>query len=812
MSFDTANMGTKRKTKQKKPKPVCLRAQGADGGTKRTPLHVGDKAAGQQQYEVEAILQRARKYGIEHYEVKWLGWSAAHNTWEPITNLVGCEEKIRNFEDALSSRLAVAQERAEAKLADMEANRQARESARQRRIDDGALPDGDDEGEKLDDPADYKQHFDIGGPGVEEGYASCRIKGHKRCSHALKIADSTTPMINHLKWCHKAHWLLYDKAVHPEHYTSAHEIGDLLAEPFDVDVANRLVVLWLSINDRPLSMPSTDVTLQEIITYCLKAPSDSEWYLPNPDQVRKELLRLEVAGIDVAAEFVLELLADGLKPSVAGDIWSDKDVSLLGLVLYGINRRWEMVELLAVCTPFSEERHTNGEIRKKCDQQLKRVNMAGGLADSFQTVSDNGSNITKAFNDAHQSGQALKCTDHTLKLVANLFDSHPLVQAVTTKRHGCARILRRGNASKNLKGIQRKLEVPESRPNLDVATRWNADHDQCDWFEQNQQSVVMHDVVHKKDSESYAHEAGEAYGHYKLEMEDMDVIKDERAIMQTKADTSQMWQGTKYPTSPLVIPLAYKCIEQTNPRTTIAALDEKLQPVMKKHAEFAPSARAARKAVHEDLVLRFKTDLPDECKYIYCVSSVCHPCFKEFDFEGSDARLKSYATNAFKNEYLANWLPTDVEPERSPARPTTAATTPETGPRPTKKRKVGLSDLMGRQAEAPPAPLAANDPRTEAERYLKEVAQIADLGLDLLMWWRDIGSIKYPNLSRMARQFLGCPATSAGVERLFSKAGRAYNCLAKSQQEGTLEARMFVGINIDRVDLLDGHKLDSDSD
>ena len=100
---------------------------------------------------------------------------------------------------------------------------------------------------------------------------------------------------------------------------------------------------------------------------------------------------------------------------------------------------------------------------------------------------------------------------------------------------------------------------------------------------------------------------------------------------------------------------------------------------------------------------------------------------------------------------------------------------------------------------------------TEAERYLKEVAQIADLGLDLLMWWRDIGSIKYPNLSRMARQFLGCPATSAGVERLFSKAGRAYNCLAKSQQEGTLEARMFIGINIDRVDLLDGHKLDSDS-
>ena len=108
--------------------------------------------------------------------------------------------------------------------------------------------------------------------------------------------------------------------------------------------------------------------------------------------------------------------------------------------------------------------------------------------------------------------------------------------------------------------------------------------------------------------------------------------------------------------------------------------------------------------------------------------------------------------------------------------------------------------------------VVANDPRTEAERYLKEIDQIADLGLDLLAWWRDIGSVKYPNLSRMARQFLGCPATSAGVERLFSKAGRAYNCLAKSQREGTLEAKMFIGINIDRVDLLDGKHSEPNSD
>ena len=54
-------------------------------------------------------------------------------------------------------------------------------------------------------------------------------------------------------------------------------------------------------------------------------------------------------------------------------------------------------------------------------------------------------------------------------------------------------------------------------------------------------------------------------------------------------------------------------------------------------------------------------------------------------------------------------------------------------------------------------------------------------------------------MALMARQYLGCPATSAGVERLFRKAGQAYNDLAQSQQEDTLEARMFVGINIGRA-------------
>lgn len=85
----------------------------------------------------------------------------------------------------------------------------------------------------------------------------------------------------------------------------------------------------------------------------------------------------------------------------------------------------------------------------------------------------------------------------------------------------------------------------------------------------------------------------------------------------------------------------------------------------------------------------------------------------------------------------------------------------------------------------------------EMEKYLAEVNKL-DNRVDLLGWWRTIGSVKYPRVARMARQYLGTPATSAGVERLFSKCGRAYANLAQSTKDSTLEARMFAGINIDK--------------
>ena len=49
--------------------------------------------------------------------------------------------------------------------------------------------------------------------------------------------------------------------------------------------------------------------------------------------------------------------------------------------------------------------------------------------------------------------------------------------------------------------------------------------------------------------------------------------------------------------------------------------------------------------------------------------------------------------------------------------------------------------------------------------------------------------------NKMARQYLGRPASSAGVERLFSKAGKLYDDEKKGQQDESLEHALFAAAN-----------------
>ena len=112
----------------------------------------------------------------------------------------------------------------------------------------------------------------------------------------------------------------------------------------------------------------------------------------------------------------------------------------------------------------------------------------------------------------------------------------------------------------------------------------------------------------------------------------------------------------------------------------------------------------------------------------------------------------------------------------------------------TKKRKVSLSSLVGGKIKKE---VVATLPTAfdELEAYLAE-ADEEDFDIKLLTWWH-AKETKWPNLAKMVKQYLSAPASSAGVERVFSAAGNMHGDLQKSAKDTTLEHSLFAAFNTD---------------
>lgn len=83
---------------------------------------------------------------------------------------------------------------------------------------------------------------------------------------------------------------------------------------------------------------------------------------------------------------------------------------------------------------------------------------------------------------------------------------------------------------------------------------------------------------------------------------------------------------------------------------------------------------------------------------------------------------------------------------------------------------------------------------SEVDQYLL-IPQLSDgMAFDLLAWWKK-HSTMWPNLSRMARQYLALPATSAAVERLFSSGGQMHSNSRKTTKEDTLHMMLYIKKN-----------------
>ena len=325
-----------------------------------------------------------------------------------------------------------------------------------------------------------------------------------------------------------------------------------------------------------------------------------------------------------------------------------------------------------------------------------------------------------------------------------------------------------------------------------------------EFFRVNQRALQLYDVNH-------ARQAGNAYKVHQMNLDDWQKNTESVAVLQPIADWTQHMRGTKYPTPPLVLPTLYGLIDSLSPSMPLHLSFPCMAAYELEPEAMDTGVREARTTMWDDMVRRWITQLPLETKRTYAIATLLHPCFKKYDFIDAYPSLvqsseKQWAIRELRTEWLTVWKP-QAQAVQQGAGPSTslvvapallnenepASTELAAGQAATKKRKASLGSLLSGGKARAPTPAVTSAVADELDQYLNDPEE-PDVEACLLAWWK-VKELKWPALAKMAKQYLCAPCSSAGVERVFSAAGKMHDDLKKSAKDSTLEHSLFAAFN-----------------
>ena len=438
----------------------------------------------------------------------------------------------------------------------------------------------------------------------------------------------------------------------------------------------------------------------------------------------------------------------------------------------------------------------------------------------FKKISDNGANMKAAWDHDELWGP---CIDHTIELCTLPFtymNKRPNGQDLAIPKGSVAESFAHGRGLvgylhhstiglADFHACQKRVGLPELTIEQDVKTRWRTAHNMGDQLIYNKSAVL------EMDKDPKYKVAGETWGKNKLSFVSWDHLEESSACLMEAATGSQLLEGDLYPTSSLLIPTVYRLISYSaashdvyfRNRDEDEYNDATTNPITVSQAELQLKVKEARESYHSRLITRFDTELPHHIKKFWFVASMLDPRFKKLTFDG-DTMLKPFmrreAVKWLTEEYNAKFKAKAYAPTTTPA-PAPAATPTDTQQGHQKRQKVSAASFFtprvpGAAAATPqPALTPADDDTPHADELATYLAlpQISyQTEWDALEWWEKNAS-KFPNLSVMARQYLGCPASSATVERLFSQVGIAFSAKRQSSGSATLSDILFARLNTD---------------
>ena len=568
--------------------------------------------------------------------------------------------------------------------------------------------------------------------------------------------------------------------------SQAEQTWKVMSPPHTED-CNAELVSWLQQSDRKKQM----VQDKGFASFLKRVQTLPGIYSPPcKKEVDRAYVRRGDKGRENAKKWVNEVKAEGLKVSIAGDIVSSGDLSILAITGYATMERYSserefsrqcplvIEEKVLAAVKFNTMNHTGDNILQLTRDELQKIGLEDLYVDVFRKCSDGASNMKKGWGGFE--GGKNSCAIHKLERCGLHYYDDPETAHVAANRNKLAGHLHMSLLSQDaLRDSQKKFELPERRAVQSCATRWRSEHDQSRWYRQNEPAL---------NDARYLVEGPPGFSEHMLTKEEFILNNEEEVIMNQQARVELALEPTITPTSSLVIPLADALMSAMSTKNGIIMTDGTKVKAVDMH----PASLRSRTAVYEHIVAAFETEVDSEWLTTMQIATLLDPTQKAFNLRHKSApalrKFKKEAVEKAKTMFNMSFKEIQVENAEKPEK---ALEFEGEDPAP-KRRKldpsmkrdyaVDLAGLLGREDEEDEDEeedvASAKD---EWALYLEE-PQIAPTADVLKWWWQN--KTKYPRLYMMARQVLAVPACSSGVERLFSKLARNYD---DSQKNRTLD-------------------------
>ena len=788
------------------------------------------------EYEVECITGHEFSKGVKFYHVTW---KEGDCTKEPQENLVGATQLVKDYNEARNeadrqdkARLLEARKlrKAEQLAAATEAKAAACAKALADAMKDapGSTNSGSNSADRDPTPHDVVAQNKTGRmvlrmhknktATVWRAYdllqekPSCTIEVSEAvaCGCVPSITGGTSNYWQHLFHHHRSVWLSYkqedgDLTVvgqqELQHVTEAMakrmQASQQASQKPALDVKakatlDRLCSEWIVDEDQYLNAAT-----KPGFTRLLDAATDRGWSGACEKTVAGYVSAMANEGKAKTTRLHDIVLEAGLRIVISADLWSKNGVAILGILSHAIveikstsGLMWHMVELLTGAVPCKKDRHTGQYVETATFAQLAELGINSPVEQIFKAKTDRGSNMIKGYESLSHD----PCADHLIDSAVKFFYSHEAV-AETLK---CGRaVVGSFNSStigkSDLHQCQATVGLPMKNLVQDVVTRWASTFAMSNSMRENQDAILVYEV-------KYADVASETFKANKYTAEGWVINNQTAAVLGGLAAASNVLEGKTYATINMVLPYVYGCIATLAPTCdTIQVWDGK--PL--KAADLHPAVRDARQALYETMMGHWVTHIDLRRLTFLYICTLLDPRLLKLQLPLLSDECKETAFAAFVTEYEMNWAPRDDDSpdkscscDHSVGESSRQDASSEDAPFKTVNMGSFVDYLQSLQTIGviPDANKRTNEPvvLNEAEQYL--AMQPASHDIDVLQWWAEHKSA-FPHLSRMARQFLSVPATSASAERVFSLAGRIFSDLTQNQNDTTLEDRMWAKVN-----------------